>query len=97
MINWVKNYLNDRKQQVNINGETSEWHKVTSGIPQGSVVGPLLFITFINDLPDILQSPVYLFADDTKIFRLIRTQEDTKALQLDLDRLSNWTNTWLLR
>ena len=97
MIKWIKNYLSGRMQQVTINGKTSEWHKVTSGIPQGSVIGPLLFITFINDLPDIVQSPVYLFADDTKIFRLIQNPEDRNTLQSDLTKLTDWTNKWLLR
>ena len=96
-IEWIEHYLKGRTQKVSVNGTTSTWHPVTSGIPQGSVIGPLLFVIFINDLPDIVESTVYLFADDTKIFNLINTREDKEILQRDLDRLTQWSNTWLLR
>ena len=96
-IEWIENYLNGRTQQVSVNGTTSKWHRVTSGIPQGSVIGPLLFVIFINDLPDIVESTVYLFADDTKIFKLINTRDDKETLQRDLNRLTEWSETWLLR
>ena len=66
-VKWIENYLKDRKQQVSVNGEASIWHDVLSGIPQGSILGPTLFVIFINDLPEIVDSKVYLFADDTKI------------------------------
>ena len=97
LIEWIRNYLSGRKQQVSINGETSKWHDVTSGIPQGSVLGPIMFVSFINDLPDIVDSTVYLFADDTKIFNVISEQKNKDTLQRDLQKLTEWSNTWLLR
>ena len=97
LIEWIRNYLSGRKQQVSINGETSKWHDVTSGIPQGSVLGPIMFIIFINDLPDIVDSTVYLFADDTKIFNVISEPKNKDTLQRDLQKLREWSNTWLLR
>ena len=72
--------------------------EVTSGVPQGSVLGPLLFVLFINDLPDVVMhgSDVYLYADDTKIFRRITNEEDCDKLQEDLDELRKWSERWLL-
>ena len=80
-----------------VNGEYSEWMGVTCGIPQGSVLGPLLFIVYINDLPEEVESEIFLFADDTKIFRTIYTQEDKNILQNDLMKLYQWSNKWLLK
>ena len=96
-LEWIEDFLTGRTERVSINGSTSDWKKVTSGIPQGSVLDPLLFILFINDLPDGIKSDVYLFADDTKIFRNITDGEDKEILQDDLVNLENWSNTWLLK
>ena len=93
IIEWFKDYLGERTQQVSVNGQNSKWHQVTSGVPQGSVIGPLLFVLYINDLPDNIESPIYLFADDTKIFKIINNNEDQKSLQKDLDKLHKWTDT----
>ena len=95
-ISWIQHFLSDRKQ-VSINDSNSKWQDVTSGIPQGSVIGPLLFVVYINDLPDIVKSSVYLFADDTKIFNLVRDQNDRDTLQRDLEKLTEWSETWLLK
>jgi hypothetical protein len=97
VYSWTKNFLQDRFQQVTVNSEHSPWSNVTSGIPQGSVLGPLLFVIFINDLPNLVDSDVYLFADDTKIFNIISDVKDTYQLQADLNKLSNWSDTWLLK
>ena len=67
-LRWIQAFLSDRVQQVNVNGTNSEWANITSGIPQGSVLGPILFVLYINDLPENIVSNVYMFADDTKIF-----------------------------
>ena len=66
-------------------------HAVTSGVPQGSVLGPVLFTMFVNDIPSIVSSPVYMFADATKIFHVIRNSDDYKALQDDLNALCEWS------
>ena len=78
-----------RRQRVMVNGVCSEWTNVTSGIPQGSVLGPILFTIFINDLPISISSHVKIFADDTKIY-------NTTVLQDDLHKLYEWSNKWLL-
>ena len=67
LCTWVESFLSNRKQRVKVNYSYSAWHKVTSCIPQGSVLGPILFVLFINDLPNCVKSSVYMFADDTKL------------------------------
>ena len=67
---------------------------VTSGVPQGSVLGPLLFLLYINDLPKNIQSQVRLFSDDTAVYLTVSSHEDTKILQSDLDTLQEWESTW---
>ena len=96
-IEWTRDFLSGRMQQVVVNGKSSEWHEVTSGIPQGSVLGPLMFVIYINDLPENVTSQVYLFADDTKIYNTIKNEEDKAILQEDLEKLTQWSDTWLLR
>ena len=92
-----KRILKGRSQCVKVNGKTSSWLPVTSGIPQGSVLGPLLFLIYINDLPDNINSEVYMYADHTKIYREIKTIEDQTILQSDLDTLTRWSDVWLLK
>ena len=76
ILKWIKYYLSERKQFVEINGKKSEWQNVTSGIPQGTVLGTLVFLLYINDLPDIIMSNIYMYADDTKLYRKIKSPED---------------------
>jgi hypothetical protein len=66
-LEWIKNFLSERKQKVVLNGSNSKWTDVTSGIPQASVLGPILFTIYINNLPDVVQNVAKLFADDTKL------------------------------
>ena len=96
-LHWIKAFLSEQVQQVCINGANSTWKPVTSGIPQGSVLGPILFVLYINDLPSNILSDVYMFADDTKIFNIIKSPEDQEILQNDLDSLSVWSDKWLLK
>ena len=81
LIEWAKSFLTDRRQRVRVNGSYSDFQQVTSGIPQGSVLGPILFVIYINDLPDKLESNCYMFADDTKIFRQIASTSDNDILE----------------
>lgn len=87
---WVCSFLSSRTQRVIIGGEKSDEVNVTSGVPQSSVLGPILFSTYINDLPTKVKSQVCLFADDCILYRKIKHQSDTSALQNDLDSLQKW-------
>jgi len=89
-------YLTERKQQVVLNGESSSWTPVTSGVPKGSVLGPLLFSLFVNDLPSIVSSPLILFADNAKFYHSIQSDSDYLQLQQDLDNLFKWSQDWQL-
>ena len=93
---WVKAFLTARQQQVVLKGAASDWIKVDSGVPQGSVLGPLLFLLYINDLPDTVQCPLRMFADDTKMFSQVEDEQDASRLQEDLEALSVWSDTWMM-
>ena len=97
MLTWLTKFLSDRKQRVVVNGEFSEWTSVLSGVPQGSILGPVLFIIFINDLPEVIESICRLFADDAKVYKVIGSERDQDQLQKDLDSLFKWSEDWLLR
>ena len=94
MLEWIGNFLQDRKMRVRVRSSFSDWIYVLSGVPQGSVLGPLLFLLFINDLPNWIRNNIRLFADDTKIWCIIKDKEDQQA---DLDEMMNWSNKWMLR
>ena len=91
---WIRAFLGSRSQQVVIDGEESESIPVTSGVPQGSVLGPILFLVYINDLPDEVRSWVRLFADGTALYLTMESKDDSSALQTDLDILSAWETRW---
>ena len=88
--------MKDRSQKVRVDDAYFSFGKVKSGIPQGSVLGPILFIIFINDMPDIIESTCQLSADDAKVFCKVSTKEDSMQLQGDLTRLSKWSKLWKL-
>ena len=93
ILKWIDSFLSNRTQQVKINNEFSNVSNVTSGIPQGSVLGPVLFTIFINDLPEHVNSLCKIFADDTKIYNIY---ENFKILQGDLEALQFWSEKWQL-
>ncbi|KAK3101568.1 hypothetical protein FSP39_004535 [Pinctada imbricata] len=94
---WLKEYLNQRKQRVILNGEKSGWAEVTSGIPQGTVLGPILFLIYINDLPEVVTNAVKLFADDTKLYGKSNNNQDHSSLQQDICNLLDWSDRWQLK
>ena len=89
--------LNGRTQRVIVNGIASRKEAILSGVPQGRVRGPLLFVLYINGLPDTLDCPCMMFADDTKSFREITYVADMNMLQNNLHLMEKWSNTWLLQ
>ena len=97
LLNWFNSYLSGREQRVVVDGVHSDWLPVVSGVPQGSILGPLLFVLFINDMPSVAQhANVALFADDSKCYKLINSISDCRFLQKDLDALYKWSLTWEL-
>lgn len=93
-INWIKDFLTSRKQQVFLRGHFSEPRDVLSGVPQGSVMGPLLFVLYVNDIPDVVSGKVKMYADDTKLYD---NHKNSKSLQRDLETLEQWSRKWLLK
>ena len=93
---WIEDFLRGRKQSVSVNGSKSTQLRVTSGVPQGSVLGPVLFLAFINDLPSVITTKSKIFADDTKMYHPILSLIDYNCMQTDLEKLSNWSQEWLL-
>ena len=94
MMNWIEKWLIDRRQRVVVDGEVSNWNSVLSEVPQGPVLGPVLFLIYINDLDDDITSKVLKFADDTKVFRKIKSDADRQHLQVDLNKLIEWSEKW---
>ena len=97
LLAWIQDFLVDRNQRVVINGMKSLPALVLSGIPQGSVLGPLLFILFVNDMPDVVKSHIQMFADDTKVYREVNNPPEAQLLQDDIDALEDWTTAWQLQ
>ena len=98
LLNWLRHFLVGRKQRVVVRGSCSDWSCVTSGTPQGTILGPLLFLLYINDITECISSTVKLYADDTKIYReIIDPIIDCQILQDDLNNLSEWARKWQLR
>ncbi len=101
LIKWTQAFLTNRRQRVVLQGEYSEWLPVTSGVPQGSVLGPLLFSIYIDDLDEILAPNTIIgkFADDTKLTQIYRQEnmsEETRKLQMSIDNIGKWCTTWEL-
>ena len=97
LLRWIQDFLHSRKQRVVLNGKHSDRVSMTSGIPKGSVLGPILFIIYINDLTDSIKSLTRLFADDTKLFYTVNNTDDHNILQNDLNSLAKWSERWPLK
>ena len=96
-LHWIQAFLTDRTQTVVLDGTSSTSVPVTSGVPQGTVLGPILFLAYINDFPEYLQhSKLRLFADDSIIYREITSQDDCNKLQTDLNAAAQWESDWLM-
>ena len=94
---WITSWLSGRFQEVVLDGQASDPVPVLSGVPQGSVLGPVLFLIFINDLPENIRSSVRLFADDCVLYRNIESPTDCQILQDDLNRLAQWEADWQMK
>ena len=93
-LNWIRSFLSGRTQKVLCEGQTSEAADVISGVPQGTVLGPLLFLIYLNDIADTVTSTPRLFADDCLLYRTIDTPQDSTRLQEDLNNLQVWETQW---
>ena len=96
-LKWIDSFLCFRQQRVVVNGVNSDWAPVLSGVPQGTVPGPLLFSLYINDISSDIESEIILFADGCVYYRKIKNEEDTMKLQSDIDRLGSWARKWGMR
>ena len=97
MFYWIKYFLTGRKQRVHISNSLSPWKVVRSGVPQGSVISPILFLIFINDLPSCIETAdSMLFADDAKMCLPITRPNSQKKFQSDINNVVNWSKNWKL-
>ena len=96
LLGWFRSFLKERRQRVRVNNRMSEWVEVTSGVPQGTILGPLIFLLYINDIADDLNATCRLFADDCLLYKCYSEFQETNRLQEDLNKLEIWSNRWLL-
>ena len=97
ILGWIREWLKERRQRVVLNGAFSGWKKVASGVPQGSVLGPTLFLIFIDDIDcatEVVGAFIKKFADDTKCYMIVENEVERQRFQLMLDNLSDWSSTW---
>ena len=97
LLVWISSFLKHHKQRVFVGGEHSAWTDVTSGVPQGTVLGPLLFLAYISNLPSNISSNVRLFADDCVIYRQIVNDHNHISLQEDLNTFEKWQRDWQMK
>ncbi|CAM5091047.1 unnamed protein product [Eretmochelys imbricata] len=97
VLSGFSNWLKDRKQKVEINGQFSEWGEVNCGVPQGSVLGPVLFNIIINDLEKGVNRKVAKLADDTKLLSVVKSKVDCEELQRDFTKLGDWATKWQMK
>ena len=97
LLTWFSDYLNDRKQRIVLPGATSSWTSVKAGVPQGSILGPLLFLLYINDIIEDINSSIRLFADETSLYIIVDGPIQTaEQLNLDLTKIHRWLDKWLV-
>lgn len=96
LLAWLRSYLANRRHRTVIDGFASDWRYVPSGVPQGSIIGPLLFLIFINDIADDISTDtsIPLYADDTKCYRKLLDPVDQAILQSDLNTIVDWSELW---
>ena len=97
LLQWFESYLGGCGQQCLVHGFTSSRSPVASGVPYGSILGPMLFLVYVNDLPPVIQSHIALFADDSKCSSVTESLQDCESLQKDLDSLHGWSDNWHLK
>ena len=91
LLDWMEDFLHERKMRVTIRDKSSTWKEVISGVPQGSVLAPIMFAIYVNDMDKGVDSYMSFFADDAKLLRKVSTEKDCEALQGDLDKLWDWS------
>ena len=96
LLSWLTDFFIQRYQSVTVDGAHSKWCSVISGVPQGSILGPLLFIIYINDLSENINCNIKQYADDTKLYTTVKDNNDTFKFQRDLDTVAEWSNVWQL-
>ena len=97
LLCWIESFLTHRFQRVAVGGKYSSWSRVKSGVPQGSVLGPILFLLYINDISNLITTNIKIFADDSKIFGSACNIDEADCIQKDLDALDNWCKVWMLK
>ena len=95
-LRWMKDYLQGREMRTVIRDTYSSWRNVASGVPQGSVLAPIMFQLYVNDITEELNSYINLFADDAKVMKIIKDENDCKELQTDIDKIHAWSQRWKL-
>ena len=94
VLTWIESFLTNRQQRVLVDNHSSQWSSVSSGVPQGSILGPLLFLIYVNDISYNLSSPTRMFADNCTLSRENKCRGDCVELQKDLTTIYNWSQTW---
>ena len=98
LLSWFNSYLSGRRQRVILPGTQSEWNYIHAGVPQGSILGPLLFLLYINDIVQDIGSNIRLFADDTSLSLIVENPDTAAAtLNSDLEKIIQWAKTWLVK
>ena len=97
LLSWFTNYLSDRSQRVVLPETCSNWKPIKAGVPQGSILGPLLFLVYINDIVEDIHCTIRLFADDTSLYIIVENPiEAAQFLNVDLDKIQQWAKKWLV-